>query len=92
MTSKENILLVGKKEFITYRNSLDMFFRKKNVDCVILKARGANIKKAIDLAEFAKNKGFEDLALSTTTSIYTVKFDSEGKEFSTSCIEIKLSK
>lgn len=92
--TKENIILIGQKDFMNYIRSLELLFRKKNKKEVILVARGQNMKKAIDLAEASQNKFLNDLDISTkNVKISTVRFDdNDGIERSVSCIEIILTK
>lgn len=91
--TKENVILVGNKDFLTYMRSLELLFRKKNKKEVVLIARGQNIKKAVDLAEASKNKFLEDLKLSIKdVKISTTNFkDKEDIMRSVSCIEITLN-
>ena len=52
----DNIILVGAKPFMNYIKSVNTLFRSKNLLKIELKARGNNIKKAIDLAESSRRK------------------------------------
>lgn len=88
----ENVLLIGSKNFMQYMRSIELLIRSKKKPKTILKARGQNIKKAIDLVEAAKNKFLSDLDLEIgEIKVYTSKFqDKEGIERSVSCLDIEL--
>jgi len=96
---KENEVLVGKKPFIKYIQSIEHLFIRKGLSTIVIKARGRNVSLAVDLAEASKNKFFKDLNLSIEdikTKTEENKKIIDGKEtdeiFSVSCIEITLSK
>ena len=88
----DNVLLVGGKDFSSYMRTIEFFIRKQKKKKIIIKARGNNIKKAIDLAEASKNKFLNDLdILIKDVKIYTSKFnDKENIERSVSCIDIEI--
>jgi len=93
MEKKEDndFVLVGGKEFILYIKSIELLMKRRNKKKIVLKARGKNMGKAIDLAEASKNKFLKDLNLSieniqTTTETY----EKEGQERFVSCISIDL--
>lgn len=93
MEKKEDndFVLVGNKGFIAYIKSIELLMKRRNKKKIVLKARGRNIGKAIDLAEASKNKFLKDLNISieniqTTTETY----EKEGQEYSVSCISIDL--
>ncbi len=92
MEKKDNdFVLVGSKGFISYIRSIELLMKRRNKKKIVLKARGKNMGKAIDLAEASKNKFLKDLNLSveniqTTTETY----EKEGQERSVSCISIDL--
>lgn len=89
--ANENIVLIGSKDFMSYLRSVEFFLRKKRERSVILRARGQNIKKAVDLAEASKNKFMEDLNISVRDiKIYTSKFKDKNFERSVSCIDIEI--
>ena len=66
--------------------------RKQKKNKAILKARGNNIRKAIDIAEAARNKFLSDLNITLgEVKIYTSKFKDDTEiEHSVSCIDITL--
>lgn len=90
----KNIVYIGTKPFMTYVTSVVMQFTTKQRNEVIIKARGKFINRAVDIAEFVKNKFLKDKGL----KIKDVRIDSEefenkeGKKVSVSTIEITLIK
>ena len=91
---KENCILVGQKPFMNYLKSVNTLFRGKKLKEIEIKARGKNIKKAIDLAENSRNKSCHDLKISCSkveigTETFTSKED-PNKEISVSTISICL--
>ena len=89
---ENNVVLVGKKGFMSYMRSIELLMRKQRKKKIILKARGLNIKTAVDLVEASKNKFLDDLNISTgKIRISTIKFrDRDNLEKSVSCIEIEM--
>ena len=88
---ENNVVLVGKKGFMSYMRSIELLLRKKNLKKILLKARGNNIKTAVDLAEASKNKFLDDLNISIgNIKISTSTFEDNGKELSVSCIDIEI--
>ena len=90
---EDNVILIGKKGFMPYMRSIELLIRKKKQKKIILKARGKNITKCVDLAEAAKNKFLDDIDISTgEVKISTSKFnDDQGVERFVSCIDIELT-
>ena len=92
---KENVILVGDKPFMAYMKSVNTLFRGKNLSVIEIRARGKNIKKAIDIAESSKRKFCHDLNLKTKeVKIGTENFlaGEEKKEVSVSIITIFLER
>ena len=89
----DNTILVGKKEFPCYMRSIELLMRRQNKRKIILKGRGNNIKKVVDLAEASKNRYLSDLnVIIGPIKVYTSEFkDKEDISRSVSCIEIPLS-
>ena len=88
---ENNELKIGNKPFMSYIRSIELLLRKRRMKKIILKARGKNIKTAVDLAEASKNKFLDDLniilgEIKTSTST----FENNGKTLSVSCIEIEI--
>ena len=88
----DNLILVGQKPFMNYIRSIELILRKQNKKKVFIKARGMNIKKAVDIVEASKNKFLNDLNISINdVKISTEKFiDSENIERKVSAIEIEI--
>lgn len=87
----ENCILVGSKPFMAYMKSVNTLFRGKNLKEIEIRARGNNIKKAVDIAESSRKKFCHDLNLKVENiEIDTDTFTSEGKEISVSSITIFL--
>lgn len=94
----DNCILIGIKPFMAYMKSVNTLFRGKNLNSIEIKARGKNIKKAIDIAESGKRKFCHDLNLKTSATIGTETFmaknlDGNGeREVSVSIISIVLER
>ena len=89
---EDNVILIGSKPFGRYLTSAIMSFTKDGKDKVIIKARGHNITKAVDIAETAKRKLTEE---NLKTEVIIGNEEKEGKEnrpINVSTIEITLSK
>lgn len=82
-----DIIKIGKKDISSYMTSIDLLLRKQNKRKIIIKARGMNIKAAIDIVEDTKNLFFIRLG---EIKIYTERFNKNGEERSVSCIEIEV--
>lgn len=100
MTEIEAVL-VGNKPIGVYLRSLDVVFRSKNLNRAVIKARGRNISKAVDIVEASRNKFYKDLDLQIedikiSTEKFKKEFENDGKkeekELSVSCIEITIKK
>lgn len=89
---KENQILVGNKPFMVYVRSAEILLRSKNLRIISVRARGANITKAVDLIEAVKNKFCADLNLISSVKTSTEKFMREDKETFVSIIEIELKR
>jgi len=91
----ENVILVGEKPFMSYLKSVNTLFRGKNLREIEIRARGKNIKKAVDIAESSRHKFCHDLKLQNpVVSINTETFTTQdtNKEISVSTIAIFLKK
>lgn len=87
-----NEIIIGSKPFLKYIKSIEILFKRNEI--ITLKARGMNIKTAVDLAEAAKNRFLEELNISIKnikTSTSTFKDQNDVNRF-VSSIEIELSK
>jgi DNA-binding protein Alba len=93
MTEKENTIFIGTKSFMNYVTGIVMQFTAKNQNSVTIKARGKNIKTAVDIAEAVRKRFLKDRNL----NVKEVKINSEemenkqGRKVSVSEIEIILS-
>ena len=87
---KENQILVGSKNFMRYIRSAEILLRSKNLRQISVRARGANIGKAVDLVEAVKHKFCSDMDLVSQVRISTEKFLKEEREIMVSVIEIDL--
>lgn len=90
----KNIVYIGTKPFMTYVTSVVMQFTTKQKNEVTIKARGKFINRAVDVAEFVKNKFLKDKKLKIKdVKINSEEFENkEGKKVSVSIIEIILIK
>ena len=91
----ENVILVGTKPFMSYMKSVNTLFRSKNLKEIEIKARGNNIKKAIDIVESSRRKFCHDLNLQIKNiTLGTEQFTSkeDNKVISVSTIAIFLLK
>ena len=89
----DNNIFIGGKPFMNYVTGVVMQFTAKNVDDVIIKARGKFISRAVDVAEVASKRFLEN-----SVAVRDIKIDSEGfknnegRDVRVSTIEITLSK
>jgi len=89
----ENQIYVGSKPFLAYLKSINTLFRIKKLNEIELKARGKNIKKAVDLAESSRKKFCHDLGITIKDiKIETETFTKEGKEINVSAMTIFLKR
>jgi len=89
---KENEIYVGSKPFMKYVRSAEILLRTKRFNLIIIRARGMNISKAVDLAESVKNKFCNDLNLSISSiKTHTEQYMKDNRDFSVSSIELTLS-
>ncbi|HLA22955.1 MAG TPA: DNA-binding protein Alba [Candidatus Nanoarchaeia archaeon] len=91
---KDNFVFIGIKPFMNYVTSVVMQFTTKNMDEVVIKARGKSINRAVDVAEVVRKKFLKDKNI----EIKEVKIDSDelenrdGRKTNVSTIEITLVK
>lgn len=87
----ENVILVGDKPFMAYMKSVNTLFRGKGLKEIEIRARGKNIKKAVDLAESGRKKFCHDLNIQLKkVEIGTETFSVQDKQISVSTIRILL--
>lgn len=92
-TIAENCILIGSKPFGAYIKSVTTLFRGKGLKEIDIKARGKNIKKAIDITECSRRKFCHDLNIKVKeVKIGTEEFAIEGKQISVSTISISLTR
>lgn len=94
-TIDDNVILIGDKAFMNYVTAVMITFTKKEIDKVIIKARGKFTSRAIDVAELSKrllkNNGMEIEC--KDIKINSEEFENkEKKKINVSTIEITLSK
>ena len=78
---------------MAYVKSVNTLFRGKNLKEIEIRARGMNIKRAIDIAESSHKKFCHDLNIKIQdVKINTETFSKDGKEISVSTIAIFLKK
>ena len=91
--SKENSICIGGKPFMNYVTGVIIQFNK-DVDEVVVKARGKFITKGVDVAEVARRKFLQNQNVSVkNVSIGSEEFENkEGKMIHVSTLEIVLKK
>lgn len=86
-------IVVGKKEFLAYIRSADLLMRKEGLKKIVLKARGKNINRAVDIAEALKNKFLKDLKVKIgNIETDTGYINNEGREKPISSIKIEIKR
>ncbi len=89
----DNTIFVGGKPFMNYVTGIVMQFTTKNVDEVIIKARGKFISRAVDIAEVASKRFLVGQIAVKGIAINSEEFENkEGKQVRVSTIEITLNK
>jgi archaea-specific DNA-binding protein len=89
----DNSIFIGTKPFMIYVTSVVMQFTTKNVNEVVIKARGKFISRAVDVAEVASKRFLEN-----SVNVKDIKINSEGfknkigKDITVSTIEILLGR
>lgn len=89
---EDNVILIGSKPFGRYLTSSMMSFTKDGKNKIIIKARGHNITKAVDIAETTKRKLTKEKMKTEVIIGNEKKEGKEGKPINVSTIEITLSK
>lgn len=86
-----NVVLVGKKDIMNYVLAAIRLFND-GADEVIIRARGMNICKAVDVAENIKNLFMKDTEIAGV-EIYSEELeDQRGKKKRVSAIEIRIAR
>ena len=89
-----NVVFIGIKPFMNYVTSVVMQFTTKNRSEVVIKARGKNINRAVDVVEVIRKKFLKDKEI----RIKNITIDSEemknkeGRMINVSTIEVTLVK
>ena len=92
--TKENIVFIGSKPFMSYVTGVVMQFTTNKAPEVIIKSRGKFISKAVDVAEVSKNKFLKELNLNAESiKIGSESYENkEGKKLCVSTMEIVLKR
>lgn len=91
--SKDNVIFVGGKPFMSYVTSVLLQFTNYNFKEVILRSRGKFISKAVDVAEVSRKRFLKQ----DNIEVKDINIDSEefetkdGKKINVSTIEIILT-
>ncbi len=89
MVERDNTVFIGNKPFMNYVTSVVMQFTSRNVQEVLIKARGKFISRAVDVAEVASKR-----FLLNQVEVSNIRIDSEafknndGKDVRVSIVEI----
>lgn len=75
MTENDNVIFIGKKPFMNYVSGVVMQFTTQDAKEVIVKARGNNIARGVDVALMAIKKHLKDVI-----EIKDIKIDFEELE------------
>jgi len=90
--SDENIVFVGSKPVMNYVLAVVTQLNKKEIDNVVIKARGRAISRAVDVAEIVRNKFVLDVNVQKiSTSTETITRD-DNSSANVSAIEITLAR
>lgn len=90
--SDENIVFVGSKPVMNYVLAVVTQLNKKEIDNVVIKARGRAISRAVDVAEIVRNKFVVDVNVQKiSTSTETITRD-DNSSANVSAIEITLAR
>lgn len=91
---EDNVIFVGGKSFMSYVTGVVFQFNTKNAGEVVIKSRGKFISKAVDVAEFARNKFLKDKEIIVKdVKIGSEEFENkEGRLVNVSVLEIVLKR
>ena len=93
MNQEDNSIFIGDKPFMNYVTGVVMQFTTKEVDEVIIKARGKFIARAVDVAEVATKRFLKDQIAVKDIAINSDSFQSnDGRDVRVSTIDITLTK
>jgi DNA-binding protein len=85
-----NVVLVGRKDVMNYVLAAIRLFND-GAEEVVIRARGLNICKAVDVAETIRNLFMKDTVVKKV-EIYSEELEKDGKKKRVSAIEITLAK
>jgi len=86
----DNTIFIGKKPAMSYVMAVVTQF-SSGADDVFIKARGRSISRAVDVAEVARNRFYNDFGVDIAIGTEAVKDDS-GSDLNISTISIRLTK
>ncbi|HIH42966.1 TPA: DNA-binding protein Alba [Candidatus Woesearchaeota archaeon] len=93
MTDNDNTIFVGGKPFMNYVTGVVMQFTTKNMEEVIVKARGKFISRAVDIVEVASKRFLEGQIGIKDIRIDSEEFkNNEGRQVRVSTIEVVLAR
>ncbi len=93
MTDNDNTIFVGGKPFMNYVTGVVMQFTTKNMEEVIVKARGKFISRAVDIVEVASKRFLEGQIAIKDIKIDSEEFkNDEGRQVRVSTIEVVLAR
>jgi len=88
---EDNNVFVGNKPFMNYVMTVVACFRVKRMDCVVVKARGKYISRAVDVAEVSAKRFLEGTVVVKDVKIDSEAFENkEGRDVKVSTVEITL--
>ncbi|OVE74691.1 DNA-binding protein Alba [archaeon D22] len=89
----DNVIFIGKKAFMNYVSGVVMQFTTQEATEIIVKARGNNISRAVDVALISTTKFLEDQIEVKDVKIGMEDLENKnGKEVKVATIEITLIK
>ena len=90
--TESNIIFIGSKPVINYVRAISIQLNDSNSKEVIIKSRGKNISKAVDVAEISKRNLSNLKVHIKNIEISSEEFENNGKKTNISCMEITLAK
>jgi len=89
----DHVVFVGSKPFMNYVTGVVMQFTTQGANEVVIKARGKFITRAVDIAEVACKRFFENKIAVKDIKIDSEEFENkEGRKVRVSTIEVSLLK
>jgi len=89
-----NIIFIGSKPFMNYVTAVVMQFTTKDINEVVVSARGKFISKAVDIVEVARRRFLKEKNIQIKSiGINSEEFvNKEGKKITVSTMDIVLAK